>query len=152
MNPPNAQSAQALRPQRHDMPIRGDTAYNQPPMPRPDATHRQRLIRLFVATGAFMVGAAVVLVMVIRGYLLPAYEAWSAADPRQRSMLSASSALLLSVVLVVLFVLLIAVFGVRRYFFPTPRMERTKTDYVDAWAESARRAKPIPPDAEDSSR
>lgn len=102
--------------------------------------NKQRLIRLLVATAAFVLGAATVIFLTVRMYLLPAYHAWRQADPRQRDLLSASSALLLAVVLVVLLLLLVAAFGIRRYFFPPPQSRRTRTKYVDAWAEAGRRA------------
>lgn len=102
-----------------------------------------------VAAAAFLIGSAAVIVIVVRGYLRPAYEAWAKADPQQRSLLSASSTLLLAVVLVVLLLLLITAFGVRRYFqFGQQSSERTSTPYVDAWAESARRIQ-SPSDSEE---
>lgn len=103
--------------------------------------NKQRLIRLLVATAAFVLGAATVIFLTVRMYLLPAYHAWRRADPRQRDLLSASSALLLALVLVLLLLLLVAAFGVRRYFFPGPSSQRTRTRYIDAWTEAGRRAR-----------
>ncbi len=105
-------------------------------------TNRQRAVRLVAASVGFLIGATLIIVFVIRGYLQPAYEAWSKADPQQRSLLSASSTLLMAVVLVLLLLLLIAAFGVRRFFhFGQHSMHRSKTPYIDAWSESARRMK-----------
>lgn len=112
-----------------------------PAVHHPSPANKHRLNRLLVASVAFTIGATTVIVLAVRMYLLPAYNAWKQADPRQRDLLSASSALLLAVVLVVLLLLLIAAFGVRRYFFPGPSARRTRTRYVDAWAEAGRRAR-----------
>lgn len=101
--------------------------------------HRHRLTRLLAASSAFMIGAAAVIWLAWRLYLLPAYIAWRDASPQQRNLLSASSMLLLALVLIVLLLLLLAAFGVRRFFFRSPLSGRSKTDYVDAWEESGRR-------------
>jgi type II secretory pathway component PulF len=113
-------------------------------MARPlgNVTHRHRLLRLAAATLAFVTGATVLIVLVVRAYLLPAYEAWRQAGPHQRALLSASSTLLLAVMLLVLLLLLTAAFGVRRYFHRSAERHRVRTRHTDAWAESARRARP----------
>ncbi|HRK31810.1 MAG TPA: hypothetical protein PLD59_12085 [Tepidisphaeraceae bacterium] len=112
-------------------------------MAPPPPVDRPRILRLLVASIAFLIGAALIIVIVTRGYLRPAYEAWRTADPQQRSLLSASSILLLAVVLVVLLLLLITAFGVRRFFhFHQHGGKQVNTPYIDAWAESARRMKP----------
>ena len=109
-------------------------------MKPPDPNNRQRAIRLLVASVAFILASAAMIVIVFRGYLKPAYEAWRQADPQQRSLLSASSTLLLAVVLVLVLLLLITAFGVRRFFhLGRHGPDRAKTHYVDAWSESARR-------------
>jgi hypothetical protein len=110
--------------------------------------NRHRVTRLLVAAAAFSIGAGAIILLSVRMYLLPAYQAWRDAGPRQRELLSASSLLLMAVVLVVLLLLLVTAFGVRRYFYPTPPLQRTKTDYVDAWAEAGRRARVRAPDDE----
>jgi H+/Cl- antiporter ClcA len=102
-------------------------------------THKQRILRLTVASLVFLAGSTAIIILVFRGYLGPAYEAWRKATPQQKHLLSASSTLLLAVVLVVLLLLLIALFGVRRYFHFHQMRSRSKTEYVDAWAESAKR-------------
>lgn len=113
--------------------------------PRSPGQHH-RVTRLLVASTAFSIGAAAVILLAVRMYLLPAYAAWRNAPPAQRELLSASSLLLMSLVLVVLLLLLVAAFGVRRFFFPPPPTRRTTTPYVDAWAEAGRRARPAPPE------
>jgi hypothetical protein len=110
-------------------------------VPQLSTPNRHRITRLLVASAAFTIGAGAIIILTARMYLLPAYHAWRDAGPRQRELLSASSMLLMAVVLVVLLLLLVAAFGVRRYFFPTPPSQRTKTDYVDAWAEAGKRAR-----------
>lgn len=98
-------------------------------------------MRLVIASLAFLAGSTAIIILVFRGYLVPAYDAWRKATPQQKHLLSASSTLLLAVVLVVLLLLLIALFGVRRYFHFHQMRSRSKTEYVDAWAESAKRMK-----------
>jgi len=92
------------------------------------------------ALATFLVGYLILLIVVSHYYLLPAAESWRNATPAERRLLSASSALLLAVVLLIVIVGLLLVLRVRRYFhLPTPT--RSKTQYVDAWSESARRMK-----------
>jgi H+/Cl- antiporter ClcA len=110
-----------------------------PCVQHPGTVRRHRMTRFLIATLAFTLGAGVVIVLAVRMYLLPAYEAWRSADPQQRDLISASSALLLALVLVVLLLLLVAAFGIRRFFFPQPPSQRTQTRYIDAWAEAGRR-------------
>lgn len=106
-------------------------------LPRRTDSARHRATRLLVASAAFSIGAGAIILLVVRLYLLPAYAAWRNAPPAQRELLSASSLLLLAIVLILLLLLLVTAFGVRRYFFP-PAV-RTRTPYVDAWAEAGRR-------------
>jgi len=95
----------------------------------------------------FLIGYLILLVVISHYYLLPAADSWRNATPTERRLLSASSALLLSVVLLIVIVGLLLVLRVRRYF-QFPSGARTKTEYVDAWSESARRMK-VPDDSND---
>jgi hypothetical protein len=96
----------------------------------------------------FLLGFFALLVIVSRYYLLPAFAVMEGASPTEKKWLSAASTLLLAVVLFTIAVGLVLVFRVRRYFIPPPR-PRTKTQYVDAWAESAKRMENAPPDDEE---
>jgi hypothetical protein len=86
----------------------------------------------------FLLGYVALLIVVSRLYLLPALAVWREASEVERRWLSATSALLLAVVLFMLAVGILLVFRIRRYFLPPPD-KQTKTTYIDAWAESARR-------------
>ena len=113
-------------------------------MPDPHG-HGPRLKRALWAMAAFLVGFAILIVIVSHYYLLPAMEAARGADLSGRRQLSAFSTLLLAVVLFVLLVGLGMTFRVHRLFFPRPMPPPPpRTQHVDAWAESARRV-PTPP-------
>ena len=92
---------------------------------------------------AFLAGFAVGIVFLSTYYLLPALEAYlqahRAGDQTGKKAISATSALLLSVILVVLLAGLILTFRVGRFFFPRVTPPRTRTKYVDIWAESGKR-------------
>jgi hypothetical protein len=96
----------------------------------------------------FLLGFLALLIVVSRFYLLPALEAANRATPDEKRWLSAASMLLLAVILFTIIVGLLLVFRVRRHFTPPPRA-RTKTQYIDAWAESARRMPDAPNDPDD---
>ncbi len=89
----------------------------------------------------FLIGFTALLLVVCYGYLVPAMEAAKeATDPEKRQLVGLSR-LLLVVVLLVLYAGLLLTFRVGRFFLPRSTGERTKTQYVDAWAESAKRVK-----------
>src|SRR4051812_35895106 len=90
----------------------------------------------------FLIVFAVVLLLAVQLYLLPAMQAAKGVDDvRQREELSAIATLILCVVLFVLFAGLLLTFRIGRFFFPRPPTKRNKpTEYVDAWAEAGRRA------------
>jgi hypothetical protein len=98
----------------------------------------------------FLLGYCLLLVVVSHYYLLPALAAMRDATGVERQWLSASSALLLVVVLFILGVGIVLAFRVSRFFFPSDRPPATRTTYVDAWTESSRRMS-VPPDDEDDS-
>jgi hypothetical protein len=112
------------------------------------AMHWLRDYRIWRAPWAlivFLLGFVVLLLVVSHYYLLPAFTVVKGATPVERKWLSAASMLLMSVVLFTIIVGLILVFRVRRYFLPPPAV-RSKTQYVDAWAESGRRMEGAPPE------
>ena len=96
----------------------------------------------------FLFGFTVLLVIVSYYYLFPALEAAQVATPNQKRGLQAYSRLLLMIVLFILFVGLIITFRVGRFFLPRSTPPPSKTNYVDAWAESAKRIK-VPSGDED---
>ena len=88
------------------------------------------------------------LILVIsKWYLLPALEAAKNAAPGEKKALAAHARLLLSVVLFILTAGILLTFRFGRFFFPRQRGPRKPTQYVDAWAESARRME-TPPSGE----
>lgn len=84
-------------------------------------------------------------------YLLPAADAAANATPVQRRQLSAYSALLMAVILVILCCGLILTFKIGRYFIPKPSPRRQAFPDIDPWTESARRM-PTPPPADDDQK
>jgi hypothetical protein len=85
-------------------------------------------------------------VMVIAHYtIIPGMEAARQASPQEKRTLVAWYRLLLAVLLFILFAGIVLTFRFGRLFFPRPSAPRSKTQYVDAWAESARRLD-VPPD------
>jgi hypothetical protein len=90
----------------------------------------------------FLLGFAVLLVIVCHWYLFPALEAAQRADPVGRRQLGATARLMLAVVLFILLAGLLMSFRVGRFFLPRRREPKPRpTTYPDAWAESARRVK-----------
>ena len=77
-------------------------------------------------------------------YLLPALRTYLAArregNHAGTQAISATSTLLMWVVLVILAAGLLLTFRIGRFFFPRRGEPRTRTRYVDAWAEAGRRA------------
>ena len=107
----------------------------QMPPDRPARTH--------VAVIGFLVAFAVGFVALSYYYLFPALRAFLEAkelgDKKGQKAISATSALLLAILLVILVAGLILTFRIGRFFFPRQTAPRTRTKYVDAWAESAKR-------------
>jgi Na+/proline symporter len=105
---------------------------------------------MLVRAVIFLTVFAIVLVLVVQLYLIPALIAAKDADAEQRRQLSAYATLILAVVLFVLFSGLLLTFRVGRFFFPRPPSTPVKrTEYVDAWAEAGRRASAAPLEEED---
>ena len=102
---------------------------------------------------AYLLGFAVLITFIAWYYLIPALEAATNATPPQRQQLSAYSLLLLAIILLIVFVGIVLTFRVSRYFFPRPPHGRTQTEYVDAWAESAKRLDaPDPGEGDDDAK
>jgi len=89
-----------------------------------------------------MFGFAVLLIFIAHYYLIPAMAVYEQAAPRDQKVISAHSALLLAVLLLILASGLILTFCIGRFFFPRAMSKRTRTKYVDVWAEAGKR---IPP-------
>jgi hypothetical protein len=75
-------------------------------------------------------------------------EAWKHAASADRAKLRAYASLLLAIILIVLICGLLLTVRIGRFFFPRPAAPRTRTKYVDAWSESAKRME-TPPDDDD---
>jgi hypothetical protein len=98
---------------------------------------------------AFLTAFALGLALLSRYYLIPALRAFLTArqqgDKHGTAAITATSALLLAVVLVILVAGVLLTFRIGRFFFPRKTEPRTRTKYVDAWAESAKRME-VPPE------
>jgi hypothetical protein len=114
------------------------------PIEPPVASNRPRWAVLI-----FLIGFTGGIVALAYYYLLPAlriyYEARKNGDKSGMMAIRATSALLLTVLLMILVTGVLLTFRIGRLFFPRNAPPRTQTKYVDAWAESAKRMK-TPPD------
>lgn len=97
---------------------------------------------------AFLVAFVALLLAVTYLYLLPAFQAAAVADDAQKRQLKAVSLLVLAVVLFVLLAMLLLTLRPGRLLLRRPA-PRTRTSYVDAWAESGKRVE-VPREDEDS--
>jgi hypothetical protein len=97
---------------------------------------------------AFLFVFTLLLIGVCYYFLFPALEAWKHAPPADRAKLRAYASLLLSIILIVLICGLLLTVRIGRFFFPRPASPRTRTKYVDAWSESAKRMETPPEDEE----
>ena len=113
------------------------------------STRPHRPARVHYGVLFFLIAFTAFLVFLSSYYLLPALrtflEAKQSGDKRGIHAISATSALLLAVLLVILITGLILTFRIGRFFFPRKSPPRTRTKYVDAWAESAKRMETPPP-------
>ena len=104
--------------------------------------------RILVAMVSFLVTSLALVLIVSWRYLIPAIDAARGADELARKRLAALSSLVLALVLVWLVILMILIIRPGRLFFPRKAGPRTRTTYIDAWSESARRMKTPPQDEE----
>jgi hypothetical protein len=109
---------------------------------------RFRAGRSYWAVLLFFLGFAALITLVSFYYLMPAMDAALDADPKQRRGLAAYSWLLMALVLFIVFVGLMITFRFGRFFFPRSAPPPSKTQYVDAWAESAKRIS-VPDESDD---
>jgi hypothetical protein len=110
-----------------------------------DPTSRPR--RAYLGAIAFLLAFFLLLLLVSNRFLIPALRISNDIDPTGRKHLAAIASLVLTIVLFSLFVLLFMVFRPGRFFLARKTEPRTKTDYIDAWQESADRM-PMPNDDE----
>lgn len=114
----------------------------------PRAIFRARAGRTPWAVLLFLVGFATLIIFVSFYYLMPAMEEALSAGPQKRRHLAAYSRLLMSIILFILLVGLMITFRIGRFFFPRSTPPPSKTEYVDAWAESAKRVS-VPDDLDE---
>ena len=105
--------------------------------------------RIHWAALAFLLAFTALLLIVCYGYLFPAMQAAKDATPTEKRGLVAYSRLLLVIILFILFAGMLLTFRLGRLFLSrSSDAKPLKTDYPDAWAESARRVK-VPDDLDD---
>jgi protein-S-isoprenylcysteine O-methyltransferase Ste14 len=105
--------------------------------------------RAFWPAIAFLVAFFILLLIVSHRFLLPALRVSQGIDSTGRKHLAAISALVLTVVLFCLLVLLLMAFRPGRLLFSRRTEAPSKTDYIDAWQESADRM-PMPRDDDEA--
>ena len=108
-----------------------------------------RLRRSLWASVAFLGGFGALIVIVANYFLIPAADAARTADVAGKRQLSAVATLLLAILLFIMLIGLLMTFRIRRFFQPPETAARTKTEHIDAWAESARRMTTPPSDDDD---
>jgi type II secretory pathway component PulF len=118
----------------------------------PPADQHQRFRRSMWGMIAYLLGFALLITFIARYYLIPAMQAAQAATPGQKQQLTAYSMLLMAIVLLIAFVGIVLTFRISRFFFPRPPHQRTQTQYVDAWAESAKRLDASAPEDDDDAK
>ncbi len=96
--------------------------------------------RVLTAIAVFLSLAGALVLVVSYRYLIPALAAAKGADPVARKQLAAISSLVLVVVLVCMFLMLVVLFRPGRMLLMRKSDPRTRTKYVDAWAEAGKRA------------
>lgn len=96
--------------------------------------------RSTAAVIAFLALFFALLVFISNWYLIPSLTAFQQATHAEKRTLGAYAWLILMILLLILFAAMLLIFRVGRFFFPRPQPPRTKTTYVDAWAEAGRRA------------
>jgi hypothetical protein len=109
---------------------------------------RHRRGRVHWSAIAFLLIFTVVALAVAYYAMRPAAEAAQQAPETVKRHIVAWFRLLLAVLLFILIAGLLLTFRFGRLFFPRASGPRVKTQYVDAWAESAKRLR-VPPEGED---
>src|SRR2546421_11560907 len=105
----------------------------------PQAPPPYRLSRTIWGVAIYLVGFLILILVVSKYYLIPAFVAEQHATAEQRRVLVAHSWLILALVLFVLLVGLLLTFRIGRFFFPGSREPAKPTEYVDAWKEAGKR-------------
>jgi uncharacterized BrkB/YihY/UPF0761 family membrane protein len=93
------------------------------------------------STLVFLIVFTILLIVITSYVLVPGLQAIQdpKLTPEEKRSLQAWYRLLLFVLLFILFAGVVLTYRFGRLFFPRPTAPRTQTQYVDAWAESARR-------------
>ena len=100
------------------------------------------------AVVVFLALFTLLLAYVFWWYLFPTLEVFKSATHAEKLKMAAYARLILAILLFILFAALSITFRFGRFFFPRPQPPRTKTQYVDAWAEAGKRAAAEPDDEE----
>lgn len=112
-------------------------------LPRPRHLPRRRS-RAAIRWSAivFLIVFTILLIAITSYVLVPGFEAIQdqKLTAQEKRNLQAWYRLLLFILLFILFAGLVLTFRFGRLFFPRATAPRTKTQYVDAWAEAGRRA------------
>jgi hypothetical protein len=95
--------------------------------------------RTYTGVLLYLCGFALLLLVALNNFLVPVLHAAAHNGHAAHQKLAAISWLLLWIILTYLISGLMLVFRVGRFFFPRPRPPRHRTQYIDAWAESAKR-------------
>jgi hypothetical protein len=98
-----------------------------------------RFTRPFLPLIGFMLTAWIILFLVTDLYLIPALRVAQGADSIARRQLAAISSLVLAIILTSLIVVLMLILRPGRFFLPRKSDPKTRTKYVDAWAEAGQR-------------
>jgi hypothetical protein len=98
-----------------------------------------RFTRPFFTLIGFMLAAWVIIFLVTDLYLVPALRAAQGADAMARKQLAAISALVLAIILTSLAAIFLLMLRPGRFFLPRKQEPRSRTKYVDAWAEAGQR-------------
>lgn len=98
-----------------------------------------RFTRPLLTLIGFMLAAWVIIFLVTDLYLVPALRAAQGADAMAKKQLAAISALVLAIILTSLAAIFLLVLRPGRFFLPRKQEPRSRTKYVDAWAEAGQR-------------